>query len=303
MITILYDKLKMPISLETLLNELDTSDVALVPVPSYDFMLNSGIIFSPVFTSLLEGLSSKKIQGSFESTKILSTLGFLPKKDLLDDFAVIIGMLMTIWLLRERELTYFYNLISRGLKIEYTITPLLDSPPNVMIETPTSTIDPVTMSRSKRPGDILNIRFYELNKNIAEATKNILENSKTILLYQLSPLSIVLITSIEKLKKMFQSFKGSIMYLLPKSLNPMDKKVLEKMKQEPSLMGLMDLSHDFVDGFIFNEKDTAIVKSSSEYETFLYPVNYSLATQDEVDAFVDSLFKILGYSKKSENKD
>ncbi len=295
LITILFDGVNSDFPFLKVLKKLPRDSLAIVNIPSYDYSTDWGIHVSPSLNCLLNYLipSRKRIGKGFNIARIFKKLNFMELK--LTDFELAISLLMTIWLRSELPLVTFFQKLASSLNIRYKILPLLDPPPLLVMKGVNGTrLDIYQVIKGSLIDEIKEIYYHNLDKSkIVEETKNILEESEKILLFSVSPLSIFFLRSIGSLKKMLEKHKGTIIYLLPRALKDLDKKILSILDYSNDLYGLVRMSYEQVDAVIFDEKQQDLISELSDLKITFYPASYEFESANGVNVFVENVLKIL----------
>jgi len=295
LISILIDGFITEKLLLSLTKKLSEDSFVIVSIPSFDCETSSGIHISLAFNNLLKVLSPEKKRTKYEYKlfHFLKKLNFIENKQ--TDLELTVSMLQTIWVKNGLPLRAFYERITRGLNISTTILPLLEPLPNLIIELEDGDkknfLDVIDGDLTEK---IKKISYDELDKiKLVTETKKVLENSDKILLFQISPLTVYFLKSIGTLKKILETFKGTILYLLPKKLRQIDKKFLSILKYSEDLTGLIQMSQEQVDAVIFDEKQRYLIRELSDVKLTLYPTPYYIKEDKKINEFIESLLKIL----------
>ncbi len=295
MITILYDGNDSDKVFSKLIKKLAKNELAIIPMPSYDFETKYGLHISPTLNHLVEMLGTR-ISRLLNSYKIQYAFrGFDFARTNLNDLELILSFLMTICISRGIPLTELYERLTKSLDIRYKLMPLYDPPPHIIIKSEDgSMICPLDLTDEFDVDKIKEISYGNLDKaKIIMETKTVLEESKVILFYQISPITLFFLKSIGTLKKTLENFRGTIIYFLPQNLSVINNAILKKLGYDEGLQGLVKMAHEHIDAIILDDQNQQLISDLSEVKLTLYPTHYAFKTKDGINKFVNDLLKIL----------
>jgi len=293
LITIIYDKIEPSREFIPLLRRFETSEINIVIAPTFDYKSPIGIRYMPAFISLIKRLSRRKFRTSYRFSEILQSLNLLDNRH--SDFEMAISIMATLWLINNLNLIDYFGRITDVLNVKPKIYPLTDPPLTILIETDSGRVPlykiyegEIEFSRIKQ------ISFNSVDKaKVPPKVKKVFEESSKIILYQPSIITVKLLNELEDFQKILQSHSGTIIYLLPDKINPIDIAILAKEGLSQDWIGLIEMIHKGIDVIVFDENKTGILEAATKYQIAFFPIPYDVETKEGVNKFVNSFLKIL----------
>ncbi len=293
MITIIYDKIEPPKEFVPFLRKFNTHEINIIIAPTFDYKSPIGIRYMPTFISLIKKLSGRKFRTSYRFSEILHSLNLSENRR--SDFEMAISIMATLWLNNNLNLIDYFGRIADALKIEFKIYPLTDPPLLVLVETESGRVPPYKIYEGEVEfSKIRQISFNGVDKiKVPSEVKKVFEESNKVILYQPSVITVKLLNELEEFQKILQSHSGTIIYLLPDKINPVDSAILAREGLSQDWTGLIEMIHKGVDVIVFDENKTGILEAATKYQIAFFPISYDVETKEGVNKFVESLLKIL----------
>ncbi len=291
MLLILHDGIYISKLFTSLIEKLDSENTVVLNLPATDFERN-GIHFSPGYVKLVKRMSNYRIVNQSGFDQYFKEMGLIDFD--ITDFDLALNLALTIWIKNGYPLTDFYERINEKYNLKLKILPIIEPLPDVNIKVDEELITHPEFMDRKEINEIKQIiingsKKFELNS----VAKDLLKEANTVILFQLSPLSIAVLGAINIFKKIVEDFEGHIVYLLPKNLTPQDLAVLRKLAKTEETRGLLKLLKDQVDIVVFDEEDISILESIKEMDFTSYPISFKAKTKEEIDKSVRDFLNVL----------
>ncbi|MGQ4891610.1 MAG: hypothetical protein ACP6IP_03875 [Candidatus Njordarchaeia archaeon] len=291
MLLIMHDGLRISKLFLSIVDQLNPLKTQIIYVPSADFEEN-GIYFSPGYINLLKSLSREYIGKSAKFYRFLKKLGIIHFE--IPDFDLSIEISKTLWVYNNRPIKEFFEKINATLRPKIHIQPLFNNPINVIVK---SNVGRLTVTQFLENYDVEEIRDIDVeNKDDVEMLseiKNALLSSENIILFQLSPISFLILRMFEVFKKIAEEYRGHIIYVLPNKLTKHDVITLKKIAKVEDYAGLLKTLKDQIDIVIFDERDHPLLKNIQDLEITMYPISFKTHRKEELEESINDFFKVL----------
>ncbi len=286
MISFLADGANIPWFFARTLRRIPPNEASLIYLPTFDHTNDAGIHFPNGFARIVWSLARKKFRQSRSLSRILCRLGFFEED--VEDFDAVLALTLTAWMGRRPTVDFFKHVAS-GMGLKHTIVPLVDPLTSTTIITPSGMVSPINFSGN----EISEIKFAPNNVGICEEAKGLIEGSTKLVLFGISPLSILFLKTMGKLSGLLQKYSGQIIYVLPSRLSDLDRATLRLLKAEPNTRGLIKVIEEDIDAVVLDEREHRGLGGPSELKFTIYPVRFNVEERAEKEKIVRALLRVL----------